>query len=457
VTNTLFTNDNLFILHGLNSESADLIYLDPPFNSKRMYSAPVGTKAAGAAFKDMWTWEDVNTAYLETLVSRFPKLAKLILSAQEVHSKAMASYLAYMAQRLIECHRILKSSGSLYLHCDPTASHYLKGLLDAVFGRDNFRNEISWKRTNAKGLAFTRFASNHDVILAYGKDSSKTRWNAQYTAHGAKYLADFYKYTDEDGRRYQLADLVNPNKDRPNLTYTFMGVSRVWRWTKERMQAAYDQGLIVQTAPGNVPRLKRYLDEQEGNPIGDFWDDIRPASGKERTGYPTQKPLALLHRIIAASSNEGDMVLDPFCGCATTCVAAQQLGRNWIGIDIESQASKILIERLSDDAGMFSNFIHRTDIPQRSDIVETPITLSVKESLFANQQGICNGCAIGFGMKNLEIDHIIPRAKGGGDYYENYQLLCASCNRIKGDRPMEYLMNRLNVIEAAHRKISFGE
>ncbi|KAK3582196.1 hypothetical protein CHS0354_023732 [Potamilus streckersoni] len=199
--------------------------------------------------------------------------------------------------------------------------------------------------------------------------------------------------------------------------------------------------------------------DSEGTAQNDVWDiPYIHSQSKERTGYPTQKPLALLHRIIKASSKPGDVVLDPFCGCATTCVAAQQLGRKWIGIDIEKQASKILVERLSDDAGLFKDFVHRTDIPQRTDLVIEPPSQSIKEKLFIAQRNCCNACGVEFEIRNLEIDHIIPKAKGGGDYFENYQLLCGSCNRIKGDRPMEYLRIKIRTRETLLKeKLTFGE
>jgi site-specific DNA-methyltransferase (adenine-specific) len=199
------------------------------------------------------------------------------------------------------------------------------------------------------------------------------------------------------------------------------------------------------------------------NPLGkipeDWWlMNILNANDPERTGYPTQKPLALLHRIIKASSNEGDIVLDPFCGCATTCVAAQQLGRKWIGIDIEKQAVGILIERLSDDAGIFKDFINTAIVPQRTDIQRIEPMKSVKEQLYKEQNGICNGCKVQFEIRNMEIDHIIPKSKGGGDYYENYQLLCGACNKKKGDRPMEYLRFSIDCDEKfSKNKIIFGE
>jgi adenine specific DNA methylase Mod len=251
----------------------------------------------------------------------------------------MIAYLAMMAPRLVELHRVLKTTGSIYLHCDPTASHYLKTLMDATFGPVNFRNEIIWQRTLAKALASRALPNNHDVILCYQKTPAAFyNASAMYQPYDEANLdpktASKYSHRDTSGRRYQLDNLINPNPDRPNLTYEFLGVTRVWRWTKDRMQAAYDSGLVVQTAPGRVPRLKRYLDEQRGRPLSDVWTDIPPINSmaQERLGYPTQKPEALLVRILDASSNEGALVLDPFCGCGTTITAAQRLKRRWIGI-----------------------------------------------------------------------------------------------------------------------------
>jgi site-specific DNA-methyltransferase (adenine-specific) len=275
-----------------------------------------------------------------------------------------------MAARLIELHRVLKPTGSLYLHCDPTASHYLKMILDLIFGAGNFQNEIIWKRANAKGNASTRLASNHDIIFCYAKSSNKVLWNPQYTAHDPEYLSKFYRFVEpETGRRYSLDNLANPNKDRPNLTYEFLGVTRVWRWTQERMIEAYRDGLIVHK-DGGVPRLKRYLDEQEGNPIGDTWTDILPiqSQSKELLGYPTQKPIALLERIIQASSNPGDIVLDPFCGCGTAVHAAQKLGRVWIGIDITPLATALIKSRLYD--------AFKIEAKKDYDLIGEPTTLS---------------------------------------------------------------------------------
>jgi site-specific DNA-methyltransferase (adenine-specific) len=357
--NTLFYGDNLKILREyIPDESVDLIYLDPPFNSNRNYNvlfkdeSGSESEAQITAFEDTWHWnETAEETYNELATQASDHVSKMIASLRDfIGTNQMMAYLVMMAARLVELHRVLKPTGSLYLHCDPTASHYLKIILDTIFGPQNFRNEIIWQRTNAKGNAFTRFATNHDIILRYTR-TDKAIWNPQYIAHDPEYVESFYRYVEpETGRRYSLDNLANPNKDRPNLTYEFLGVTRVWRWTKERMQEAYDKGLIVQSHPGAVPRLKRYLDEQEGIPVGDVWTDIPPvqSQSKELLGYPTQKPLALLERIIQASSNPGDIVLDPFCGCGTAIAAAQKLGRKWIGIDITHLSIALQKYRLRD-------------------------------------------------------------------------------------------------------------
>lgn len=362
IENYLYYGDNLDVLRGhIKDESVDLIYLDPPFNSNRSYNVLFKDESGQSdaqikAFDDSWHWGQMAEKTYQDLIQNAPLGVANVIGAFHsfIHDNQMMAYLVMMAARLIELHRVLKPTGSLYLHCDPTASHYLKVLLDTVFGNDKYLNEISWKRTTAKGLAFTRFASNHDILLVYTK-SNKWTWNSVYAEHNKDYVNNFYRFTEPGtGRKYRLDNLANPNKDRPNLTYEFLGVTRVWRWTKERMQAAYEQGLVIQTKPGTVPALKRYLDEQEGTPIGDFWDDILPIQSQaaERLGFPTQKPLALLERIIQASSNPGDVVLDPFSGCGTAISTAQKLGRKWIGIDITHLAIAMHKSRLKDMFGL---------------------------------------------------------------------------------------------------------
>jgi len=464
--NTLFTGDNLYILNGMNSRSVDLIYLDPPFNSKRTYSAPIGSKAAGASFKDMWTWKDVDEAYLERIVNDYPYLVQFIQSVEVLHSRPMMAYITYMTQRVLELHRVLKPTGSLYLHCDATASHYLKVVLDRVFGRDNYRNEIVWKRMKgAKGSqhAPKSWGRSSDAILYYAAGgAAQVR---PYRALSNEEIAAKFNKQDEKGRRYfdDSAHIFRaPGQGvRLNLCFEWRGFTSPhrsgWRLSKARLEEEYQKGNIVITEDGKLERRK-YLDDYRGMPMDNVWIDIPPAGGDEYTGYPTQKPLALLKRIIEASSRPGDVVLDPFCGCATTCVAAQHLQRQWIGIDIEEQAAQLVVERLSDDAGLFSDFVHRTDLPRRTDVkIESAASREVKARLFKAQKGLCGGCRTQFQIQHLEVDHIVPKSKGGGDYCENYQLLCGHCNRTKGDRPMEYLHDKIaKRDEHLRRRITFG-
>ena len=362
--NTLFYGDNLTILREyIADESIDLIYLDPPFNSNRSYNVlfkdehGAEAEAQITAFEDTWHWTDTTAHIYNELVTQGSERVATMLGALHtfIGENQMLAYLVMMAARLVELHRVLKPTGSLYLHCDPTASHYLKIILDTIFGGENFRNEIIWQRTIAKSLSSHRLPSNHDVIFCYQK-SQKAIWNedSMFSKYDESNLdektASKYHYRESDGRLYRLSSLINPNPDRPNLTYEFLGVKRVWRWTKERMQKAYEEGIVVQTKPGTVPQMKLYFDEQRGRPLGDVWTDIPPLNSQaiERLGYPTQKPLALLERIINASSNAGDIVLDPFCGCGTTIAAAQTLGRKWIGIDITHLSIALMKNRLKD-------------------------------------------------------------------------------------------------------------
>ena len=452
VDKTIWTGDNLDILRGLNSESVDLIYLDPPFNSNRNYAAPVGSRAAGAAFKDTWTLSDLDTAWMGLIADEQPAMYKVIETAGLTHGKGMQSYLCMMAVRLLEMRRVLKESGSIYLHCDPTAGHYLKLLMDSIFGVKNFLSDISWKRTSAHSdtkQGRRQHGRIRDSLLFYSNGGDWT-WNPIYTDYDPDYVEQFYKHIDpETGRRYALDNLTGPGGGaKGNPRYEVMGITRFWRYSEERMALLIKEGRVVQTKPGAVPRYKRYLDEMPGVPLQDQWIDIKPiqSQSKEGTGYPTQKPLALLERIIAASSNPGDVVLDPFCGCATACVAAERLGRKWVGIDISEKAVELVNMRLRDFMGdLFHSRLvtARTDIPRRTDI-EAPIPYrKQKHVLFGRQEGRCGGCKVEFLFRIMEVDHVVPRSRGGSDHLENLQLLCPNCNRIKGDRDMAYLVARL--------------
>lgn len=390
--NQLYYGDNLEVLRrSIPDESVDLVYLDPPFNSNRAYNIlfhahGTSDKAQIQAFDDTWSWDTTTEVEYKHLISGGApgKVADAVLAMYQLLGPSdLLAYLVMMAPRLVELHRVLKSTGSLYLHCDPTASHYLKILLDAIFAPENFRNEIVWQRTGSKGYASKRLASNHDIILGYQKTADAT-WNAEaaHLAYDPDNLdpktLNKYRYFDEDGRRYRLDNLAGPNDPRPNLTYEVMGVVRRWRWSKERMDEAIAQGIVVQTSPGAVPQRKSYLDEMSGKPLGDVWTDIAPinSQAKERLGYPTQKPVALLERIIATSTKPGDVVLDPFCGCGTAIDAAQRLGRSWIGIDITFLAVDLIRHRVENTFG--------AKVLADTEVIGIPKDLEGAQQLFAS-------------------------------------------------------------------------
>lgn len=361
----LYYGDNLEVLREhIPSESVDLIYLDPPFNSNATYNVLFKSPKTGEgadsqikAFDDTWHWgEDDAIAVNELMHSGHEDIANLIQALRRfLGENDMMAYLVMMAIRLLELHRVLKPTGSLYLHCDPTASHYLKLILDAIFGHENFRNEIVWKRAETVkgnfGQGSKRFDCNTDNIYFYTKSNSYT-FNPIFQQYSLDYINSFYKHSDpETGRRYQLISMTGPGgAAKGNPSYEVMGVTRFWRYSKENMKQLIDAGLVVQTGPNTVPRKKLYLDEGKGVPLQSLWTDVPSlhSQSNERLGYPTQKPVALLERIIQASSNKDDVVLDPFCGCGTAIHAAQKLNRTWIGIDITQLAISLIEKRLKD-------------------------------------------------------------------------------------------------------------
>ena len=362
---TLFHSDNLPILQGMDSETVDLIATDPPFNKGRDFHATPDSLASGAKFTDRWSWErDVHEVWTNAIKDDYPEVWSVIEFARSAYGDDMGAFLCFMGVRLMEMRRVLKPDGTLYLHCDPTASHYLKAMLDAIFGWRNFRNEIVWQRTITRKGNLTRgLAADHDIILRYSKSGDFT-WHSEAvtTPYDMENLdektASKYKNRDEKGRLYQLTSVTAPVQD-PNssLTYEVMGVTRTWRWTKKRMQQAIEDGIVVKPPKGRIPRQIRYLDEQKGKTLNSVWIDIPAVNSqaKERTGYGTQKPLPLYERIIAASSNPGDIVLDPFCGCATTPIAAERLGRQWVGIDIWDGAHEMVYQRMQENRQLLAD------------------------------------------------------------------------------------------------------
>jgi DNA modification methylase len=377
----LYFGDNLDILRNLNEHSVDLVYLDPPFNSKSLYNTiftqPDGVTPLSqiAAFKDTWSWGDEARDAYEAVLGMGGEAATVLRALMSVLGRSdMMAYISMMAARLEVLHRVLKPTGSLYLHCDPSASHYLKIVLDGIFGRPNFRNELSWRRQNAHNdtkQGRRQFGNVRDVIFFYTV-GDKWTWNPQYTRYTEEYLENSYKHVESDtGRRFTLSDMTGPGgAAKGNPEYEVMGVKRYWRYSRSEMDRLIAEGRVFQAKPGNVPRQKRYLDEMPGVALQNDWGDIKPAAKKERVGYPTQKPLALLERILSASSNPGDVILDPFCGCGTTVHAAQRLEREWIGIDITHYAVSVIEERLKRECGL-----------NRVEVIGRPTTLQEARTL----------------------------------------------------------------------------
>ena len=440
---TFCEGDNLEFLLRMPDESVDLIATDPPFNKNKEFQG-IG-KAEGANFKDYWSWEDdVHKPYLDHLRKHWPALTEVIEAAYAAHSPGMAAFLAFMAVRLIEMHRILKPTGSFYLHCDPTANAYLRLMLDSVFGREQHRNEVVWCYKGMPSKA-SRFQQKHDSILFYGKTDA-AHFNVLTTEPDPGSLKTF-----ETGRRVGY----NANHKKKMVT--------VFDWDK------YEQAV----AAGKIPADLAPTEFKGGAPpMRDWWDDIKILGGpknKERYGWPTQKPLALYRRIIEASSNKGDLVLDPFAGCATTCVAAEQLERQWIGIDLSPKARGITLDRLTKEAGagtFWPNEVHTVTaqdllplpeaiehylsipaLPERQQRGGAPKQgykaedvrryLAAREAVGTSQiiNLACQGCGYMPPFDDYqEVDHIVPREQGGKNVWDNLCLLCGPCNRRKAHK-----------------------
>ncbi|MXX46861.1 MAG: restriction endonuclease subunit M [Chloroflexi bacterium] len=464
---TLFVADNIRILRGMNSESVDCIATDPPFNKKRIFNAPLGSRQAEQRFDDRWRWDEVTDEWQDLIATDHPAIKEIIEAAVVIEGgkvdhhtgristgrvkNSMAAFLAYMAPRVVEMHRVLKPTGVLLMQCDTEANAYLRLLLDAVFGRKKFINEITRRRAVEKGDPTRRLANNSDTVLAYGK-TTRHKWNPQFVPYNMAVLNSaslddpnldedtrktLQQYKHFDGpRRYSLDNLVEQSKNRPNLTYEFLGVTRVWRWRRERMEAEYAAGRVVQTKPGNVPRYKRYLDEQPGRKRDDIWDDVWKLESSE-LDWDTRKPLSLYKRLIECGSDESDIVLDPFAGCATACVAAEVTGRQWVGIDIDPVAEDATFTRLREATGLNMTeqpVTVRKSPPRRQDVERVPDD-KLRDALWSRQARRCaNPYCDSENLRkvDLQLDHRIPRIRGGDDGVLNRIALCANCNARKG-------------------------
>ena len=464
---TLFHGDNLTFLRAMNSESVDLIATDPPFNKSRDFHATPDSLADGASFQDRWSWDrDVHPEWVDQLKDDHPRLMEAVESARHAHSDGMGAFICFMAVRLLEMRRILRPTGSLYLHCDPTASHYLKAVLDAIFGWRNFRNEIVHRR-NESGVKGSQhkpktWGANTDCLFFYTKGNESTFDPRVSFGLTDEELVNKFPCVDENGDRYKTKPSAwrQPSMGaRPNLCYVFRGIKPPypsgWRFDASRMEEEYQKGNIV-VREGKLER-RSYAKDYVGVSPGNLWVDtelLLPAQSHERCGYPTQKPLALYERIIMASSQEDDVVLDPFAGCATTLVAAERQRRQWVGIDIWDRAHDLVVGRMRNEVKLFGNVHSKDTIPTRTDEgrtagpfmktktktfqLEPPgekmTRADMYRRLIETHGAQCQGCDRMFDdQRYLDLDHKTPRSEGGLNHISNRTLLCGPCNRLKSN------------------------
>ena len=452
---TIFTADNLDVLQGMNSECIDLIYLDPPFNSNAEYQNPFDREVR---FHDVWTMDKVRREWMLHLQREQPALNPIITSAAITHDESMQAYLAYMSIRLVEMQRVLKETGSIYLHCDPTASHYLKAAMDYIFGHRNFVDEVIWNYGTPSGgrAAGKKPVKAHDTLLVYAKSYGKHTYNMQHLSYSEEYVRERFVRTDEDGRRYRMRKRGPDREER------------------------------------------QYLDESKGVPLSNVWSDLGQLYAnhlvkkkQEETGYPTQKPRALLERIISISSNPGDVVLDPFCGCATACVAAEGMTdplnaailepRRWIGIDISPMAYDIVLQRMESERSIrerdanrrhftpIGDVTHKVlryekedirgdlrylvggDVPERTDIKEAaePQEIetrspNIREIRYIQQDGCCAASGEKVALRRLNTGYIVSGKRFNGPNVDgNIQLICEKHNSMKSEGTMADLDARM--------------
>ena len=487
---TLFHGDNLEFLRGMNDECVDLIATDPPFNTGRNRSSSAGSyeddwrwHQDGEPLPDQWRWENpVHSHWMEEIKDENESLFHAIEAVRRSHSDGMAAFICFLSVRLLEMYRILKPTGSIYVHCDDTANSYIRMAMDAIFGRGNRRNELVWRRYGSHNDA-KRWGRIHDTILFYTKSEVYT-WTGDATEpYSEDYLSTSYKEQDDKGR-YTTAPLHARGLSGGGHDFEWRGVRDVWRFSKDRLDELDSQGMIHWPTRGRIPRRKVYLDQERGVPARDLILDIKPASRNEKTGSPDQKPLELYKRFILASTNEGDWVLDPFCGCATTPIAAEVLGRKWVGIDRRTDAEGHFLNRLlytsdQSDSQHFipfdkntktfdpdrlqearnlvasMNFVF-TDVPPQptTPVKNFPVLKTVagvrtlrknrysydemKDILIGLFGAKCWGCGyrpqvspLHDTRDYLELDHIDPVQDGGSNELTNRALLCAPCNKFK--------------------------